>query len=334
MTTIGFVLAFCLVALFVYMARYSGRLRVEEKHLVDAPLAEVWVCVADLRRWREWNPWLEHEPDVPLSLSDRSDAEGSRLAWDSERIGSGLIEHRRLQAPRRIEQRVRFQAPFRFKGRAVWTFAERGGKTEVTWQLRGRVAFRVRAFAKTVQETIVLDFRYGLEKLAARVEPAGSSRYSLAYLGVEDAAAARCAAITYSGPLGGLRAAVRDSVAELRRELARRGVAPAGAPVALYSRTNIKLRTTVCHIGIPVGDAVVDGLEVRELPAHRGFGVRLAGSLEGLEVAWYQAMQGMRIDGIEPDQRIAPFERYLVDPGAGPEIDGQTELFIPVRQRG
>ena len=40
----------------------------------------------------------------------------------------------------------------------------------------------------------------------------------------------------------------------------------------------------------------------------------------------------MRIENIQPDQRISPWERYLNDPGATPENEYVTELHIPVRQ--
>ena len=332
MTTLIFVVAFCIVALFVYMARFSGRLRVVQTRIIDAPIDDVYARVADFRRWGEWNPWLEHEPDVPATLSEQTDGERSHYAWDSERIGAGFIEHVRMVVRKRIEQRMRFKNPFRFRGRSNWQFVNRAGKTEVTWSMNGRVGFSLRAFAQTVQGTIALDYRYGLDRLASLVEPAAAPRYSLAYPGVRDILVGRYVYSTYQGALKGLGQAMREGIAELRRQLAGHGVQAAGEPIAVYVRTNIKLRTTVCHLGIPIGDADVGQLPVRDLHAHRAYVVRLQGSHAALEVAWYQAMQRMRIENIRPDQRIPPFERYLNDPGAGRENDLVTELHIPVRQ--
>jgi hypothetical protein len=332
MSTLLFVGAFCVVALFVYMARYSGRLRVAHTRIIDAPVGEVYARVSDLARWREWNPWLEHEPDVQTQLSVASDVEGSRCTWNGTRAGSGKIEHRRLLAPRRIEQQMRFQHPFRFRGRGTWEFSDRQGKTEVIWSLRGRVAFPMRAFAQTVQGTIALDFRYGLDRLARLVEGAGASRYSIAYLGVREVAAMRYACITHQGRLDGLADAMPMGFASLRRSLDAQGVPICGEPMAVYVKTNIKRRTTVCRLGIPVGDAEVGALSVHELPAHCAYVARVQGSAAGLEIAWYQAMQRMRIENIEPDLRLTPFERYFTGLDLGRESDNVTELHMPVRR--
>jgi effector-binding domain-containing protein/uncharacterized protein YndB with AHSA1/START domain len=332
MTTLIFVVAFCIVAVFVYMARYSGRLRVTQTRIIDAPIDEVFARVVDFHCWGEWNPWLEHEPDVRATLSEQTDGEGSRYAWNSERIGAGEIEHTRIVAWERIEQRMRFRNPFRFRGRGSWQFVNRGGKTEVTWSMKGRVGFSLRAFAQTVQGAIALDYRYGLDRLARLVEPAAAPRYSLAYLGVRDIPVSRYVYSTYKGPLKGIGAAMPKVFAELGQQLADRGVQPAGEPIAVYVRTNIKLRTTDCHMGILIGDAELDGLPVRDLPACRAYVVRLQGSYAALEVAWYQAMQRMRIEGIQPDQRIPPFERYLNDPNTAIENEYATDLHIPVRE--
>jgi len=332
MSTLLFVGAFCVVALFVYMARYSGRLRVAQTRIIDAPIGEVFARVSDLARWCEWNPWLEHEADAPVTLSGRTDGAGGSYSWQGVRAGAGTIEHRSLLASQSIEQRLRFRNPFRFHGRGSWKFSERQGKTEVTWGLRGRVAFPMRAFAQTVQGTVGLDFRYGLDRLARLVEPADAPRYSIAYLGVRDVAATRYASITHRGPLAGLAEAMRKGFAALRQSLASQGVPSAGEAIAVYVNTNIKLRTTVCHLGIPLGDAEAGGVQVRDLPAHRAYVVRLQGSYAGLEVAWYQAMQRMRIENIEPDLRLTPFERYVTDPASGRANDNVTELHVPVRQ--
>jgi uncharacterized protein YndB with AHSA1/START domain len=330
MNTFLFVVAFCIVAVFVYMARYSGRLRVAQTRLIAAPVADVYAKVADFGQWREWNPWLEHEPDAPTSVSAGTGGRAT-YAWDGARIGSGAIENVRLISPARIVQRMRFRQPFRFRGRGEWQFADRQGQTEVSWRMRGRVAFTMRAFAPTVQGMIELDFRYGLERLASALERDAQPSYTLAYLGVRDVAPTRYAYQTYNGPLAGLDEARRKVFAELRARLG--GAAAPGDALAVYASTNVKRRTTVCHVGLPIGDADADGLPVRELPAHQAYVVRLRGSTTGLEIAWYQAIQRMRIEGIEADPRVTPFERYLGGTVSAAEGDEGIDLHVPVRRR-
>lgn len=334
MNALIFVVAFCIVAVLVYMARYSGRLRAAQSRTIAAPPGAVYAHIADLRRWQAWNPWLEHEPDVPLTLSERSDVVGSSLAWDSTRIGSGRIVTSRLKPPGLLEQKMVFRQPFRFRGRAQWQLAPRDGGTEVSWSFRGRVGFTMRAFAPTVQGMVALDLRYGLDRLAAAAEPGGAMAYSISYLGPREVAATRYACLTYRGPLDGLPEAVPATIASARQQLSAAGEREIGDPVAIYVKTQVKQRTTECRIGVAIdpltGGAGLGELRVHEIPAHRAYVVRLQGSAKGMEIAWYHAMQRMRVENLEPDLRIAPFERYSADPLApGGSV---AELHIAIRQ--
>ena len=109
MSALVFVLAFGIVAVLVYMARYSGRLRVTHTRIIDAPLVEAYARVVDLRRWRDWSPWLELGDQSPAVYSARTDAAGSSCAWSSAGggVGAGLVEHLRIREPWCIEQRMR-----------------------------------------------------------------------------------------------------------------------------------------------------------------------------------------------------------------------------------
>ena len=323
--------AFCVVAVFVYMARYSGRLRFAQTRVIAAPIGAVYAAVVDFRRWNEWSPWLEHDASAALSISGPTDRPDGSCAWDGPRAGSGQIRHTAMQAPLHIEQRLQLRQPFRFRGCGRWQFTDLDGRTEVTWGLRGRVGFAMRAFAPTVQAAIALDFRFGLDRLARLLEADGTPRYSIEYVGVREVGPARYAYLRYEGPLDGLGQAVREGVATLRRQLAHLGVATAAAPLAIYQKTHMRLRTAVCRIGIPLGDAGCGGLPMADLPAHSAYVVRLRGSRSGLEVAWYQALQRMRIEGIEPDPRVMPFECWVTEAGPGRENDDVTELHVPVR---
>jgi hypothetical protein len=121
-----------------------------------------------------------------------------------------------------------------------------------------------------------------------------------------------------------------QALAALRAQLRSLGIAETGAPLAFYLKTNIKLRTTVCQIGLPVGNANVGSMPVREMPAHSAFGVRLQGDTGALELAWYQAMQSLTGEQYKPDQRLPPFENYLQLAGNTQGSEGVTEVNIPL----
>ena len=330
MSALLFVVAFFFVAVLVYMARYSGRVHVVQTRVIDAPVAETWAYVADLRRWRGWSPWLEDE-SVAHHSTGFDDAVAGSHRWTRDGVELGRIEHLRMRGPGRIEQRLRLARPFPLRGTSSWQVAGCDGGTRVTWSLRGRVAFSMRAFATTVQGALALDLRYGLDRLAGLVEGESAPRYAVRYEGLREQAAVRYAYIERTGRIGDQAAAMRGAASELGAALTRQNVPAAGGPMALYLKTNIKQRTTTCRFCIPIGDADVDGVAVASLPRHRAFVTSLLGSREHLEVAWYLAMQRLSVLALEPDLRVPPSERYLDDLDETPGTQGRTELLIPVR---
>jgi predicted transcriptional regulator YdeE len=181
-----------------------------------------------------------------------------------------------------------------------------------------------------VNGALAFDLRYGLDRLAALLEPPAAPRYSITHEGARDISPCRYVYKTYSGPIKTLAMSMPALLSELQQQLASRNVQPCGAPIAVYLKTNIKLRTTVCQVGLPVADADIGDLPVREIPAHRAFVVTLRGNSSALEIAWYQAMQRLTQESIRPDQRMAPFERYHGGLGAAEVNHCVTELHIPM----
>ena len=331
MTTLVFVTGFCIVAVLVYMTRYSGRVRVEQIRVIDASLNAVYAKVADLAQWQQWNPWVDAQAATTLTLSERANQAGSRCTWTSDSLGAGFVEHVRLFPGQRVDQRLRLKQPFTVMGRSEWFFKDLGGTTEVRWRLRGRVAFSMRAFATTVKASLALDCRYGLDQIASLLEPITAPRYTIAHLGVREVAATHYVYKTYQGSISGLPQTMRGTVAELRQQLTDLGIAATGEPLAIYFKTNIKLRTTFCHIGIPIGNASGTGtMQVRELAAHRAYAVRLHGSPRALEIAWYHAMQRMMAEKTKPDQRLPPFEQYLTSDDSATQNGSTIKLHVPV----
>jgi len=325
-----FVLAFCVVALLVYTARYSGRIRVDCTRVVDAAANDAYACIVDLRRWPEWSPWVEGRSPVDSRHSGPSDATKGSYRWLRDDGDLGCVEHLRIDRPGRVEQRLRLWRPFPLRARLRWQLAECEGKTRVTCAIRGRVGFSMRAFAATVQGALALDVRYGLDRLARLVEPDGAAGYAIRIDGVREIGAVRYAYVEHTGSLGGIAQTMQLAVRELHDSLAKQRVAASGAPMAVYLRTNAARRTTSCRFAVPIGDATVERVDVATLSAHRAFVATLEGSRDQLELAWYLAMQRLADAGVGPDLRLTPSERWVRESTGGSGDDSITELRIPV----
>lgn len=319
MSPLFFALAFAIVALLVYMGRYSGRVRAEASRFIAAPPEAVYAAVADLQRWQAWNPWLEHARDA------QAEVDGIRLSWDVPEVGQGSVRQTGQTPSRALRQQLDFALPFAFRGRSDWQFAPAPGGTTVTWRFKGRVAFTLRAFAATVQGATALDLRFGLDSLAALLE-GGSPAYTLDYTGVREQPTRRLAQAAHKGALDKLAAELPPRIAELRARLGATGPA-----VVHYLKTHLKLRTVDCRIGfeLPADAAVPDGLTLLEQPAHRAYVLRFDGPPEALELAWYQAMQRLRVEQRQPHPQLPPSAVYLDESAPGKR--GVVELHLPLK---
>jgi hypothetical protein len=319
MSAFFFVLAFLIVALLVYMGRYSGRVRAEQTRFIAVPPEAACAHVANLAQWQAWNPWLEHAP-----AGTRADVDGPTLAWDVAHVGRGRVRQLAQTPSSALRQRLEFDLPFACRGRSDWRFEPAPGGTQVTWRFKGRVAFSLRAFAATVQGATALDLRFGLDRLATALEGRAPD-YTLDYAGLQDRPAQLCAQAPYRGPLDTLAAELPPRIADVRAKLAAARLPSEGTAVVHYLKTQLKLRIVDCRVGIelPADAALPAELTLHEQPAHPASVLRFDGPPEALEMAWYQAMQRLRVEQRQPDPRLPPYARYL-----GPR---RVELYLPVR---
>lgn len=323
MSPLFFALGFALMALLVYMGRYSGRVRAEASRFIAAPPEACQAAVADLAGWQAWNPWLEHARQVPATV------EGPVLRWNAPDVGRGSLRQTR-QSPHALQQRLDFELPFALRGRSDWRFEPAPGGTQVTWRVKARVAFTLRAFAATVQGATALDLRFGLDALAAELEGTPPA-YRLDYLGIQPQAETRFAQALHRGPLDRLAEDLPPLIARTREALAQAGQPAAGPAVVHYLKTQLKLRTVDCRVGVELagGPPLPEDLTLHTQAAHQALVVHVDGPPEALELAWYQAMQRLRVLARQPHPQLPPHARYLGDPAPGRR--GIVELVLPLR---
>lgn len=318
MNPLIFALAFVLVALLVYLGRYSGKLRARHSRVIAAPPEVVRARVAEFAQWRLWNPWLEHAP----AGTGVVDAEG-RLSWDLPAVGRATV--RTLSTKQGLAQRMEFALPFAFRGRLDWRFEPVAGGTLVRVAFNGRVAFTLRAFAATVQGALALDLRWGLDRLAASLE-SGAPAYRVEYLGEQAQPASRSVQQPHRGRLDALASELPALIASLRSAL------PAAGPARVfYLRTQLKRRIVDCKVSVEWSEDLEapDDHAVQDLPAHAAYVLRLEGPPEALELAWYQGMQRLRVEQRQPHPQLPPYERYVPDPVSGQV--GVVELYLPLK---
>lgn len=329
MTVLLFVVAFCLAAVLVYMLKYSGRLRFALEQTLPVAPSTVFQSAHDLATWVDWNPWQEHDPATAPELTRNAAGEVETFGWHSERVIKVSVHNIKAIDGNHLVQRLTGKAPFNYSGKLTWRFAPAATNdnagTTVTLTFKGRIGFAQRAFAKTVQTMLALDFGYALNRLEAHLTGA-AGRYQIAYLGAAPVAAHTLYGRRYEGPSKQIGVALQPLLAALRQRLA---CPPTQPGEVHYLQTNLKTGISKCRYGFADLAITDDALETFAVPAHTAFVTRLTGDLAGLETAWYKALQQMRAQGLQPDQRTPPSERYV--PAEAADALPHVDLYFPLR---
>lgn len=108
---------------------------VERSTVIEAPPDAVFAVVNNLRRFNEWSPWFDLDPDARYTFSGPESGVGSRADWSSDvpSVGAGSQEIVASEAPRLVRTALDF-------GNDGTAFAEirllpENGATRVTWAL-------------------------------------------------------------------------------------------------------------------------------------------------------------------------------------------------------
>jgi len=161
-----------LVALVVGVAfLLPATAHVERSTTVKASPEEVFAVVNDFTRFREWAAWSETDPKMTLSLSGPPTGAGARLAWSSEKLGSGTLEIVESTPFKEIVTRLDFSSSG--QGSGTISLAPVAGGTKVTWVFETELgANPVRRYLGLMMDAWVgADYERSLARLKSLVEP-------------------------------------------------------------------------------------------------------------------------------------------------------------------
>ncbi len=327
MTIVSFFVAFICAALLVYVLRYSGRLRFSLEEAVPVSVDTLRQAVVNLEAWSDWAAWQEHDKETRPVFERDANGGIRSLSWSSDKACKVKIAHLFLGKSGEIVQRIEGQAPFSYKGKLVWRFKPEANGTMLTLAFKGRIGFAQRAFSKTVQKMLQLEFSYAINKIVCHLtqgaNQAGASCYAVDYLGASTVVAHTLPVRSFEGASKNIATTLQPLIGQMKSDLSASGDCEAEV---FYLQTNLKTGLTKCKFGIVADDRSNDEVQY-QTQSSPVFVVRLTGHLQGLEVAWYLAAQHMRALGFQPDQRLQPFERYHYGQGQVTHVD----LFFPMK---
>jgi DNA gyrase inhibitor GyrI len=325
-----------IAGVLMFLAMQPGQIAVRRSIVVRCTPEQAFERVLDLRGWRDWSPWLLHEPDAELSYSDEPGARGGWYAWHGQLIGAGRITHVALHPPERIEQRIEFKRPFKTTAAVSWEFAatvqDSAPATEVFWSMRGRMPFLLRFIAPTLSGLIGKDFDLGLTLLRARLDPA-APRLAIRFPGETDIPAQHAWTIPFQGSFSDIKQAMEDGFRRLIATAAERGVSPTGAPFSAYRLADPKGGGVRFDAALPVPEGTAPGeLGATDFAGGRYLVTEVQGSYDLMELGWHAAMGHLRMVKRQWDRGRPALEVYEQGPDeAAGDDDLLTRILIPLK---
>ena len=134
--------------------------------------------VNELRKWRAWSPWAKKDPNAKETFDGPAAGTGAAMSWAGNNdVGEGrmtIVESRPAEV---VRFKLEFFKPFAATNSAEFAFREEGGRTAVTWTMRGQNNFVGKAMCLVfdMDKMVGGDFEQGLAGIRRIVESKSSS---------------------------------------------------------------------------------------------------------------------------------------------------------------
>lgn len=165
-----------LVAAFLaYVAAKPSEFRIERSARISASADAVFARVNDLREFNSWNPFAAADPGANIVYPGKTRGAGASYEWDSQgKSGKGRMTLVEAQAPRQVVMRLEFLRPFVATNTAVFSIANEGPVTNITWAMTGCNGFVHKLFGTifSMDKMVGGEFAKGLASLKKLVEAA------------------------------------------------------------------------------------------------------------------------------------------------------------------
>lgn len=139
---------------------------------IAAPPSAVFPLVGDLRRFNEWSPWADIDPETVYTFTGPIDGVGQTLNWESgdKRVGTGSMSIAAIEPDSRVDMAIAFVGQGTALASVVLEPAGTG--TKVTWGLDTDLGFNpiARYFGMMMDGMVGPDYEKGLARLKAVAE--------------------------------------------------------------------------------------------------------------------------------------------------------------------
>lgn len=138
---------------------------------INAPEYVVFPYVNNLRRYRDWAPWADRDPNIKITYSGPPEGSGAKAEWESNvpSAGSGSIQILESNAPNDVNLAMNFKG---LEGMSTIELSPAGAGSKATWSFGFETGSSpIKRWKGLMLDRFVGDeYKRGLEKLKQKVE--------------------------------------------------------------------------------------------------------------------------------------------------------------------
>ncbi|MEZ5012703.1 MAG: SRPBCC family protein [Chitinophagales bacterium] len=147
-------------------------LYIEKSVEIARSKSEVYNYLKYCRNQDQFSVWNMADPEKKTNYTGTDGEVGFVYSWDStnKNVGAGSQEIKKMNPDERIEYELRFERPMKNVGVSVFTLAEAGSGTKVTWNFSGPTKFPMSLFKGMFQKMLGKDIAKSLDNLKTVLE--------------------------------------------------------------------------------------------------------------------------------------------------------------------
>jgi uncharacterized protein YndB with AHSA1/START domain len=173
--TVAIVVLLLIAAVLAFAASKPDAFQVQRSTTIKASPETIYPLISDWHNFLAWSPF-EKDPGMKRTFKGAASGKGAIYEWDgNNKVGAGRIEILEAIAPSRLVMQLDMFRPMKAQNTVEFTVSAKGGTTDVTWAMKGRVPFmgKLMGLVMNCDKMVGSQFEEGLAKLKGLAEQPG-----------------------------------------------------------------------------------------------------------------------------------------------------------------
>ncbi len=160
-------IALLTITMFVLGKQYHF----ETSMVMNAPIEKVYEQASSSKKFNEWNPWMDLDPNLKLTYSGTQGQPGDEYCWEgTEDVGQGCHVITALVPNQKIATKMMFKKPFESDATSDIVLTKEGNGTKVTWSMDCELDYPMNLMKLIMDSQMEDSYGKGLKKLKEIVE--------------------------------------------------------------------------------------------------------------------------------------------------------------------